>query len=314
MKARKRSFKKFREDQNFWPSFTDMISTIALILFFLMILAYVQNIVTGSNLEYARRQLQDTQQRLEASNLEISQAEDQLRLLTDRVDEIKAEVEDGEIALRLSELQIEDQSQIIAESNRELGNLRSRLQGIAVLRLDVLNRVKDSVEEEMARTRDRRDSPVYIADNGNIVIDEELVFDLNSYQIKPAGRQVLDELAMAFENILRDPEVRVNIDAINIQGHTDDIGSAEYNRNLSANRSVEVVNYLLNSNPTLENRYASYFMASAYSKFRPIASNATEANRAQNRRIEISIILKDSNIQEVINEYLADSMNAFMNE
>ena len=43
------------QEENFWPSFTDMISTIALILFFLMLIAYVNNIITGKNLEYAQQ-------------------------------------------------------------------------------------------------------------------------------------------------------------------------------------------------------------------------------------------------------------------
>ncbi len=325
MKVRKRRFKKQGEAQNFWPSFTDMISTIALILFFLMILAYVQNMVTGSNLKYAKQQiedtedylqnalgqLKDTQQRLEESNEEISRAEKNLELLMDNLDKVSAEVERGEEALKLSEIQIEEQKQIIAESNQELGRLRGRLEGIALLRLDVLTKVKNSIEEELGKSRDSEKDLVSIADNGNIIIDEGLVFDLNSFTVKSEGKELLNELAIAFENVLDEDDVRANIDAISIQGHTDSLGSAEYNRDLSAKRAVEVVNYLLNTNEDLEDKYANYFVASAYSKFRPIDTNETKDGRAKNRRIEISIILKDSNIRNVIEEYLNESMDVF---
>ena len=311
---RKRNFKKTNEEDNFWPAFTDMISTIALIIFFLMLLAFIQNIVTGKNLEYAKKQLIDTQGRLEESNIQISRAEKKLRLLKDDLDDVLAEVEDGEIALKLSEQQIEEQREIIADSNRELGELRSKLQGIAVLRLDVLSKVKSSIENELGVTNQDGQELVSIADNGNIVINEGLVFDYNKYDIKPEGRQVLTMLSEAFENVLDDSETRVNIDAISIQGHTDNLGSSEYNRDLSSKRASAVLNYMMDVNPVLENQYGEYFAASGYSEFRPIASGSSEAARAQNRRIEISVILRDANIQNVIEDYLEDSIKPFEEE
>jgi len=311
---RKRNFKKSNEEDNFWPAFTDMISTIALIIFFLMLLAFIQNIVTGKNLEYAKKQLIDTQGRLEESNIQISSAQKKLRLLKDDLDDVLAEVEDGEIALKLSEQQIEEQREIIADSNRELGELRSKLQGIAVLRLDVLSKVKSSIEEELGVTNQDGQELVSIADNGNIVINEGLVFDYNKYDIKPEGRQVLTMLSEAFENVLDDSETRVNIDAISIQGHTDNLGSSEYNRDLSSKRASAVLNYMMDVNPVLENQYGEYFAASGYSEFRPIASGSSDAARAQNRRIEISVILRDANIQNVIEDYLEDSIKPFQEE
>lgn len=313
MKARNRKFLKNDEEQNFWPSFTDMISTIALILFFLMILAYMQNIISGSNLEYAKKQLLDKEKKLEASNAQISKARRQLRLLEDDLNEVNAEVKEGQIALKLSEEEIEKQKEIIAESNQELGNLRSKLQGVAFLRVGVLKKVKASVEKELGKTNDDGEQLVSIADNGNIVINEGLVFDYNSSTVKKEGKELLENLAKAFENVLSDEETRQNIDAISIQGHTDAEGSAQYNRDLSAKRATSVLNYIMNSNKKLENNYGQYFVASAYSEFRPISHGKSKDELAKNRRIEISIILKDSNIQKVISEYLEESMEVFQN-
>lgn len=300
MKTRKRNFKRSSDEQNFWPSFTDMISTIALILFFLMLLAYIQNIISGKNLELAKMEL-------ETSNIEISRAQDKLKLLRDQLEEVMAEVEEGQIALTLSEEQIKEQQEIIAESNRELGEVRAKLKGIALLRLDVLQKVKASIEDELGSTSRAGQELVTIADNGNIRINENLVFESNSYGIKPEGKEILKKLSEAFERVLDDPDIRANIDAINIQGHTDDQGTAEYNRELSSKRASAVVNYLMSSNPSIEKKYGSYFVASGYSKFRPIASGTSASARAQNRRIEISLILKDSNVQNVIEEYMQES-------
>lgn len=311
MKIRRRNFRKTAEAENFWPSFTDLISTIALVLFFLMLLAYLQNIISGKNLEFAQRQVIDTQRQLEVANAEISQAEKNLRLIMDRLEDVKAEVEEGEIALTLSERQIEEQRQIIAESNRELGDLRMRLTGIALLRLEVLEQVKANIEAELGRTNVAGEELVSIADNGNIVINEGLVFNYNSYAIKPEGRDLLAQMATAMERVLDDRVTRANIDAISIQGHTDSTGSPAYNRDLSTKRATAVVTFMMDTNPGLERKYGAYFAASGYSEFRPIASNQTETGRAQNRRIEIAIILKDDQVRNIIDDYLEDSLEVF---
>lgn len=297
MKIRKRYFKKDGTTQNFWPSFTDVMSTIALVLFFLMLLAYIQNILTG--------------QKLAAYNVQISEAEKKLFLLQDEVDRTQAEVERGKLNLKLSEEEIEKQKKIIAASNQELGNLRTKLENIALLRVDILEKVKESIEREIGTTNYRGEPLVAIGDNANLIINESLVFDYNSYSIKEDGKKLLKQFALAFERILTDEGIRNNIDAINIEGHTDDTGASDYNMDLSAKRATSVLNFLMISNPALERQYGRYFSASGYSKFRPMVHGTSESVRRQNRRIEISIKIKDSNIQNIINDYLSETNNMF---
>lgn len=304
MKKRTRRFGNEEQEENFWPSFTDMMSTIALILFFLMILAYVGNIVLSKNWNMTQTQLED-------ANVQISKREEKLRLLENEVDKTTAELEKGEVALRLSEDEIDRQKEIIANSNQELGKLRSNLQGIAVLRINILEKVKSSIEEELGRKNDKGQKLVAIADNGNIVINESFFFEPGSASVKEDGKQLLGELASAFEKVLDDESIRANIDSINIQGHTDDVKGSVNNRDLGASRSSNVVKYMMKKNPKLEDKYASYFMSSSFSEFRPIEGDGNDGNKSKNRRIEISIILKDSEIQDLINKYLKESVSIF---
>lgn len=299
------------EVENFWPSFTDMISTIAIILFFIVFLMYLNNIIAGKNLEFLRKELDDSQKQLESSQLEISQAEQNLRLLKMDLERTMAEVKEGQMELTLSNQMIDEQKAIIANSNEELGDLRQKLQGIALIRLDVLTAVKDSVENVMGKTNSAGEPLVTISDTGSIIINESLVFDRFSYQIKNEGRALLDQLAIAFETVLNDAETRDKIDAINIQGHTDYRGTGEDNRLLGARRATSVVNYLLGSNGTLESSYASYFMASTYSEYRPVSAGSTEVDYAANRRIEIGIVLKDDQVQNIIDDYLQEALKDF---
>ncbi len=94
------------------------------------------------------------------------------------------------------------------------------------------------------------------------------------------------------------------MDSIVITGQTDSTGTDESNRVLSTDRANAVLGYLLDQSGGRLQQYAPYFCAAGYGETRPVASNDTEDGRAQNRRIEISIILKDESILDIVDNYL----------
>ena len=98
------------------------------------------------------------------------------------------------------------------------------------------------------------------------------------------------------------------MDTIVIAGHADSTGSAELNRELSSKRANSVLNYLMNTGGGRLESYAQYFSASGYGATRPVADNSTPEGRARNRRIEISIILKDDTVLDILDQYLAIEM------
>lgn len=282
--------------ENFWPSFTDLISTIALILFVLVLLAYIQNLVSGKNLAAVRAQLSATMARLSSAQASIASSETRLKALG-------AEIAAGQAQLALSQAKISAQEAVIGQSNLELTNLRARLEGIALLRLDVLENVRRSLQAQLG-SKLGKGPLVAVAENGNIVINESLLFEYNSATIKSEGKRLLDTLASAFANVLGDEAVRTNIDTIVVQGHTDERGSVSYNRELSAKRANTVLNYMFEANPKLEQSFGGYFAASAYSESRPVSNDKSEAGYERNRRIEISLVLKDANVRALIDEYM----------
>ena len=74
---------------------------------------------------------------------------------------------------------------------------------------------------------------------------------------------------------------------IEISGHTDNVGSAAYNQNLSEARAKSVVDYLI-KHGIAANRL--HFKGHGFEQ--PIATNDTEEGRAKNRRTEFKIIKK----------------------
>lgn len=319
MKIRNRNFRKQEEPAHFWPSFTDVMSTIVLVLFFLIFLAYFQQIFSVSiwteRLEQKKAELASTEDLLKKAgdelnlkNLEISRKEDALRIMQNEAEKLQAEVEQGKRELTVSLEKLSEQEKIIANSNQELASLRAKLQDISVLRLNILKQVKESIEGEIGTSTTPSGEPlVSIDNNANLVINNSLLFAKSKSDISFEGQALLSRFAVAFEKILDDKSIRDYIDAINIEGHADADGSFQSNYELSCKRAYAVINTMMEKNPALERKYGSYFAATGYSEFRPIDTGTSEAAMAKNRRIQISITIKDTHVQKIIQEYLNES-------
>lgn len=287
-------------EQGFWPSYADMMSAVALILFFLMLLSYIQNLVTGND-------LQNTQEVLAQTKEQVLLAEDQLAGLTDELKKKQDQLEDYAVQIVQQKEEMEAQDKLIGQqeaylsaANDELTQMRNQMQTIAVLRLSILEQIRESIVEVMGDA-----SKVSIGDNGNIILSDSVLFDLGSSEIKEDSAGVLGELIDVFYQFLSDGENAKYVDSIVISGHTDITGTAESNRVLSTDRANSVLNYLLLGKNGKLNGYSAYFCAAGYGATRPVASNDTEEGKAANRRIEISMILKDDTVLDIVENYLA---------
>ena len=307
-------------EQGFWPSYADMMSAVALILFFLMLLSYIQNLITGNNLQNTQELLDDTKTRLASTELELKDTEDTLALTLKQVEDAESElskvtVDLDRVKLTLAEKEddlaaqdqllsnqaalLQEQEEYMKAASKEILELRGQMQTIAVLRLSILEQIRDSVVKVMGDA-----SKVSIGENGNIVLSEGVFFDVGSSAIKAGAIPTLNQLIDVFQRFLSDPNNVKYVDSIVISGHTDSTGTDENNRVLSTDRANAVLGYLLDNGGGKLQQYASYFCAAGYGETRPVADNETEEGRAQNRRIEISIILKDDSVLDIVESYL----------
>jgi len=308
-------------EQGFWPSYADMMSAVALILFFLMLVSYIQNLITGNDLQNTQEVLADTEARLALTLSEVEDAEIRLAGVTDDLSKAqltldRQEEEIAGFALLLEEqaVQLEEQDKLLADqekligeqekylaaANNEIVAMRDQMQTIAVLRLSILEKIRESIVGVMGDA-----NKVSIGDNGSIILSEGVLFDLGSSAVKPRIRTMLDKLIEVFTTFLSNPENAQYVDSIVISGHTDITGTAQTNRALSTDRANSVLDYLLTGKNAQLDKYAEYFCAAGYGATRPVESNDTEAGRSANRRIEISIILRDETVLEIVEDYLA---------
>lgn len=101
-----------------------------------------------------------------------------------------------------------------------------------------------------------------------------ILFDFRKADLKPASFPILDEVA---EYLKANPELKMEI-----QGHTDSIGTAEFNKTLSKKRADAVKAYLVKEGGISGERLS----ALGFGFNRPIATNKTDKGRAKNRRVE----------------------------
>lgn len=115
-----------------------------------------------------------------------------------------------------------------------------------------------------------------IEESGEIVL-EGITFETNSAQIRPESEQTLTK---AVNTLRTNPQLRVEI-----QGHTDDVGSDRANLRLSDARANSVRDYLIQRGID-----GGRMTAKGYGETDPLVPNDTNENRAKNRRIQFQVL------------------------
>jgi outer membrane protein OmpA-like peptidoglycan-associated protein len=111
-------------------------------------------------------------------------------------------------------------------------------------------------------------------DNIVLQMPADVTFGFDRADIQPQFRGALDDVARSLNAY---PQTLVDV-----IGHADSTGRAEYNQNLSERRASSVAGYLIDRGVLRDRLYVE-----GRGSTQPIADNATEAGRAKNRRVEI---------------------------
>jgi outer membrane protein OmpA-like peptidoglycan-associated protein len=135
----------------------------------------------------------------------------------------------------------------------------------------------DKQERELrARTANTGIEVERKGDEINLKLPSGIIFDFNSSAVKPEFRPALDQVAQTLASY--------QSTFIDVSGHTDAIGSDAVNQRLPEQRAKAVADYL-----GYQGVNSARIATRGYGKAFPIASNDTDAGRAQNRRVEIKL-------------------------
>jgi outer membrane protein OmpA-like peptidoglycan-associated protein len=156
-----------------------------------------------------------------------------------------------------------EQEKAQAEAERQRAAAEEAIRQKEAMRQRLLNQLNQVLE-----TKD--------TDRGLVVSMPDVLFDSGSYTLKPAARE---RLARISGIVLAYPDLRLEI-----EGHTDSVGSDEFNQKLSEKRAASVRDYLVDNNVSINN-----VIARGFGKTRPVADNSTAAGRKLNRRVEMIV-------------------------
>jgi len=113
-----------------------------------------------------------------------------------------------------------------------------------------------------------------------VTFDSGLLYDFDSDVVRPEARTNLRELALSLE--------KYSGSNLLIIGHTDQLGSEEYNQRLSERRANAAASYLISQGVS-----GSRIATRGLGETEPVASNETELGRQANRRVEVAIFASE---------------------
>lgn len=166
-----------------------------------------------------------------------------------------------------------------------LDNINSRLDDLDdrvddnTMRLDEHDKYLEMLEQRMNDLENQLNDLVVLVndmDRVDMTIPNDILFAFDSSVIRESAKPTLARVARALS---QNPDR-----SINIEGHTCDIGTEEYNQGLSERRAAAVKEYLVNSGIS-EDRVTT----EGYGESDPLVPNENESARKLNRRVELTI-------------------------
>ncbi len=150
--------------------------------------------------------------------------------------------------------------------------------GVGAIAGGAIGAYQDRQEAELRRRT--AGTGIEVTRDGDVIklnLPDAVTFDFNSAALKSQFYPALDQVAGTMADY--------NQTVVEVSGHTDSVGSDAYNQTLSEQRAQSVTNYLVGKG-LMRQRFEVVGMGERY----PIASNDSDAGRAQNRRVEIRVV------------------------
>jgi outer membrane protein OmpA-like peptidoglycan-associated protein len=120
--------------------------------------------------------------------------------------------------------------------------------------------------------------PVVRVEDTRLAITQKIHFEFDKAVIRPISFHILDAVV---DVLRRHPEILL----VQVEGHTDAVGTDQYNQRLSDRRAKSVVSYLVQHGIS-----SSRLSSRGFGESKPIDTNDTALGRARNRRTEFSIL------------------------
>lgn len=176
-------------------------------------------------------------------------------------------------------LEAEQAAQDAREARERLAEIRAQRE-----------RDLDRLERSLGRIAETRRTALGMVMN----LGDSIEFDFDEAELRPENRETLSRIA----GVLLTAEGF----GIQVYGHTDDVGTAEYNQELSERRAEAVRRYLIEAGVDED-----VIQSKGFGKAAPLVEGTDPASRQRNRRVEIAVVETSG---EMPAEFLAEGPDA----
>lgn len=299
MRAQARQIKHEEEEESAFVSMTDM--TVGFLFIMMILLAFFASQMrepdavskTQHDAVVAERDYWRNLAEEHAAKIDVLQAE--LVKLLNLIVELKQQIIDKDIEITRLNAEL--------ELLKQIDPLEEYLSRVADVRRQVLLQLRDAIRLDFPELQ------VELSEESDALrFQGEGLFGSGSSNLTPRKREIVARLALRLDEILPCFTVGarsqfsetcnpafIMIEAVQIEGHTDNVGTDVVNRTLSTGRANTTFFTMTNSAPTvMEHRNLKsqpVLSVSAYGPDRPVATNDTPEGRATNRRIDLRFIM-----------------------
>lgn len=294
---------KGENNDNFWIAYADLMAGLLFIFILLIGAIVVKYVLAQNSLEISKQKLVAKEAKIAQNELLLSKKEDILQELMNRLNQVSNTLDESEqskhdleenitafrqktkdlnVSVSKKDMQILELLQEITKKDKtillkdeQLKALGDKIKALGVLQSKVVGQLQKKLGSGFLLN----------ASNGAISLPSSVLFDKDSYILKPQIKEKLRLILKKYFNaILNNPKILANIQNIVIEGHTDSDGSYIYNLDLSQKRAYEVMNFIYTFYKDV--RLQKLLIASGRSYSQLIFKNGKEDKEAS-RRIEI---------------------------
>ena len=222
----------------------------------------------------------------------------------------------AERAKRLEEQQaqlIKDRQKLIDERMRLISdkdNLSSETERLNAQVLKLQAALKEAAERQasfmdsLASSFERAKAQGVSVDRegGKIILKSEVLFSKGQAKLTGDGRTSLRKVSRGLVKVLSDPKMRPIVEGVMIEGHTSSSGKYKRNLRLSADRSLNTLDFLLSLPGIKGPRLQNLFFAGAFGESRPVRDARGQEDPTKSRRIEIRVLFNQSHVKSLTHD------------
>ena len=203
-----------------------------------------------------------------------------------------------------------DKNKLLGDKNKLLGDkaaLTNKTQALNAQVLKLQAAIKEaaaqrtSLMNQLESTFNQKSTQGVSLDKegGKIILKSEVLFPVGQAELTTEGKKNLGKISAALIEVLKESEFRAQVEGIMIEGHTSQAGPFRKNLELSAQRSMHTLQFLL-SLPQLKKsdvQLKRLFFAGAFGESRPILKKNGQEDEVKSRRIEIRLLFNQAHIK-----------------